>query len=152
MGKRNYEEEAGYLAQAADIAIEAIKAYPPDEFNKEQIDHLINFYLDSKERILNPKPEYANMRSLKYLYQDIFTVFQEGTFLFVEVFWKKIKEANLPFERTDYLKKILKKGKISNRQEYDYVLDVIVALQQEGKISDDEVHRLNGFIEAYEKK
>lgn len=152
MAKKLYEHEAQYLADATTIAIDVLKANRPQEWEKEQIDLVINFYIDCRERILNPLPEYANLRSLKYLQQDVFTLFQESSLPFVAPFWEKIKEKNLPYKRENRLAKILKKGKIINRQEYDYVVDTIVPFRQQQLITEEEATLLNKYIGNFEER
>lgn len=152
MAKRIYEEEAKYLADAIDIAIHVFENYPLPSWNKAQIDHVKNFYLESKNSALNPEPKYKNIASLKYIKDDIFTPFQEGSGKYVDVFWMKIKESNLPFERENKLEKILKRKRINNEQEYNYVIDTIVPFQQEGRISEEDVINLNTYIDNFEKK
>lgn len=50
------------------------------------------------------------------------------------------------------MEKILKRKKINNQQEYDYVIDTIVPFQQEGIISEEDVKNLNKYIEIFETK
>lgn len=150
--KKIYKNEVEYLAKAADIAIEVLEKNSPTDWTQEQIKHLINFYLDCKSRALNREEKYSNLKSLKFLYQDIFTLFQESTSPFVETFWKKIKENNLPFERINQLDKILKKGKINNLTEYNYTVDLMVPFFQEGRISENQLNMLKKYIGDYEIK
>ena len=119
--KRTYQDEALKLAQAIDIAIEAFKVECPKEFEKSHQEHFISCYTDWKEKCLNPEPQFKNLTSLKYSINDVFTYFQEGTGKTVEYFWKRIKEEGLEYERENKLEKILKRGIIKGRIEYDYV-------------------------------
>lgn len=152
MKKQNYAEEAQYLAKAVDIAIFIFENYAPKSWSNADIQHLKDFYLETKNRIINPEPQYKNIASLKYLNEDIFTPFQEGYGNYVNLFWKEIKEAGLPFIRVNKMEKILKRKKINNQQEYDYVIDTIVPFQQEGIISEEDVKNLNKYIEIFETK
>jgi len=112
--KKTYEEEANNLAQAIDIAIEKLQKHPPKEFQTAHIEHFINTYSDTKNKALNPEPQFKKISSLKYHIQDVFTYFQESTGEAVEQFWRGIQEHKLPFERENKLLKILKKRKIKN--------------------------------------
>lgn len=152
MTKRNYKEEAHNLAEAAKIAIEVIKNYPPPMWGNESVTHVVNCYLMNIENALNPEPKYANLRSLKYVHEEIFTPFQEGHGKYVDVFWQKIKENNLPYERINRLEKILKRGKINNRTEFDYVIDTMIPFYQEGVISELELTELKKYVSAFEQK
>jgi len=68
----------------------------------------------------------------------------------VDYFWQEIKLAGLDFKRENKLGKILKRKKINNRIEYDFIIDVFVPYQQEGLISGDEVELLNKLLADYE--
>ncbi len=46
--------------------------------------------------------------------------------------------------------KIMKRKKINNTHEYDFVIDVIVPYEQEGLITLDEVVLLNNLISQFE--
>ncbi|WP_218918533.1 hypothetical protein [Flectobacillus major] len=92
------------------------------------------------------------MASLKYSIDEVFTYFQEGNGQTVEKFWEKIKEAGLPYKRENKLVKILKRKRIKDDIEYDFVIDVIVPYQEEGLISADEVALLNQWIGDFEEK
>lgn len=46
--------------------------------------------------------------------------------------------------------KILKKNKIASRDEYDYVIDKIVPMQQEGFLTKKEQVKLNELIDKFE--
>jgi len=79
-------------------------------------------------------------------------MFQEGSGNHVEAFWKEIKNAGLPFKRENKLVKILKRGKIKNALEYDFIIDVLVPYQQEGLLTQEEVVLLNQMIGEFENK
>lgn len=152
MVKKIYEVEALNLAKAADIAIFIFENHAPNSWSKEEIEHLKNFYLETKGNAINPEPQYKNIASLRYLNEAIFTPFQEGSGHYVNLFWEKIKEAGLPFNRVNKLEKILKRKRINNQQEYDYVIDTLVHFQQEGFLSEEDVMCLNNYIDAFERK
>jgi hypothetical protein len=152
MASKKYEEMSLHLIKASDIAIESIKKFPP---KKESIDfckHLLNCYQENKELIINAAPKFRNLTSLKYDYESIFTRFQEGSGEDVEEFWRRIKEENLPFKRENKMAKILKRKKINNDIEYDFVTDVIVSYQQEEMITEDEVLLLNTYLGNFENR
>jgi hypothetical protein len=50
------------------------------------------------------------------------------------------------------MQKILKRKKIINDIEYDFVTDVIVPYQHEGMITEEEVILLNTYLGDFEKK
>lgn len=152
MAKSIYKEKAKNLSQAIDIAIATIQEIPPKGFNKSHIEQFIDTYLDAKNKAINPEPQFANTKSLKYIIDEVFTYFQEASGETVNVFWKRINENELPYKRKNKLAKIFKRKKIKNKTEYDFVIDVILPYQQEGLINEDEVSLLNTFIKDFEEK
>ncbi len=152
MIKSNYTEQAKILSEAIDIAIESLKKFPPKGFDNTHLNHFINTYLEFKNNALNPNPKYQNSKSLSYIKDDVFTYFQEGTGEAIHYFWKQINVRNLGYKRENKLLKILKRQKIKNQIEYDFIIDVLVPYQQEGLISRAEVSELNKMISEFEKK
>lgn len=149
---KNYTEQAQNLAKAIDIAISVFQKHPPKGFEPQHIDHIINTYLEFRTGITNPKSEFINLKSLKFIINDVFTYFQESTGETVNVFWKKIKENNLPYKRENKLTKIIKRGKIKNQIEYDFVIDVLVPYQQEGIIDENDTHLIKTLLDNYEQR
>jgi hypothetical protein len=152
MASKKFIEAAQNLSKAAIIAIESLKKYPPKYWEIGELNHVVNCYDERLFFINNPEPKFQNMRSLKYLEEDVFTRFQECSGENVEEFWRRIKESNLPFKRENKMAKILKRKKINNNIEYDFVTDVIVSYQQEGMITEDEVLLLNTYLGNFENR
>ncbi|MGC4040316.1 MAG: hypothetical protein QM710_05900 [Flavobacterium sp.] len=152
MKEDKYFQKSKDVALAIDLAIEAMTNYPPKILSSDSLNHTISVYADYKESALNPEPRYRNLKSLSYISNDILVYFQEAGGKDVDEFWKKIKEHDLPYKRENKLLKILKRKKINNDIEYDFVIDTIVPYQQEGLINDDEVLLLNSFIKDFEDK
>lgn len=152
MASKKFTEAAQNLSKAAEIAIESIKKYPPKYWDDGELNHVVNCYNERLLFINNPEPKFQNMRSLKYLEEAVFTRFQECSGENVEEFWRRIKEENLPFKRENKMAKILKRKKINNDIEYDFVTDVIVPYQQEGMITEEEVILLNAYLGKFENR
>ena len=112
----------------------------------------VDFYKGLKNKISGHEIKYQNMTSHKYNIETVFTYFQECSGPDVEEFWKQIKEANLPYKRENKLAKILKRSKINNDLEYDFVTDVIVPYQQEGLITEEQAFLLSNYLGNFEKK
>ena len=108
--------------------------------------HVISCYHEFKDDALNPEPKFRKIASLKYTIENVFTYFQESNGKDVEYFWKKIEEQKLDYAREDKLGKILKRGKINNRIEFDYVTDIIVVAEEEKRISENEAKKLAEMI------
>jgi hypothetical protein len=150
--KRNYETEAQKLAKAIDIAIEAFEKFPPDRWTKENLSFAKEHRLETKDNVLNPEQKFKSLASLKYAIEATFTIFNEGSGDFVEYFWKEIKNQNLDYVREDKLYKILQRGKIRGRIEYEYLIDVLVPAEQENRITSEEAQLLGKMIDAFENK
>jgi len=150
MKKLSYEEQVKQLIAAIDIAIKAFQLYPPKIWDDAAIQHVVNVYVSFKNDAQNPLPKFKNKQSLNYTINDVFTYFQEASGGTVDYFWQEIKLAGLDFKRENKLGKILKRKKIKNRIEYDFIIDVLVPYQQEGLISGDEVELLNKLLADYE--
>lgn len=150
--RKNYETEALKLSKACDIAIEAFKKFPPTIWDKKTVLHVQNCYIEWKENVLHPKPQYKSLASLKYSIEAVFTIFNEGSGDFVEYFWKEVKNQNLDYSRKDKLSKILKRGTIKSIIEFDYVTDVIVSAEQENRITNQEFKLLSEMLGVFENK
>lgn len=152
MASKKFTEAAQNLSKAAEIAIESLKKFPPKEYDNDYYKYILKCCIERLFFINNPEPKYRNLRSLKYLEEEVFTRFQECSGENVQEFWRRIKEENLPFKRENKIAKILKRKKINNDIEYDFVTDVIVPYQQEGMISEEEVILLNIYLGNFENR
>lgn len=152
MGKSNYDDEVLVLAKAVDIAIEAVQKFPPKELTQANLNQFISAYEDFKKTALTAEGKFRNMQSLKSIRASALIYFQESAGEAVNYFWQQITDQNLDIKRENKLDKILKRGKIKNRIEYDFIIDVIVPYQQGGLISETDVIKLNEMISAFEKK
>ncbi|WP_207435984.1 hypothetical protein [Sabulibacter ruber] len=150
--KKDYKVESETLAKAIDIAIECVENVSPDGFNSSHKEHFIAVYLEWKNKILNPEPQFKKLQSLKYNERDVFIYFQEAKGATVELFWKKMKEAGLPYRRKNPLIPILKRKRIKDDLEYDHVTDVVVGLEQDGTITQEQAKDLKSMIGEYENR
>lgn len=151
MSKRNYEEEAKSLSKAIDVAVDSFKKFSPKDFNEFHLDHVIKTYLSWKEGLFNPEPKYKNLKSLQYEIEAVFTYFQESSGATVDYFWQQINNLQLGYKRVNKLEKILKRKRIKNDIEYDFIIDVLVPYQQENIITSDEVNIINNLLADYER-
>lgn len=145
--KKNYNDESNKLIKAIDIAIVTFEKFP----TKHTVS-TIESYKEFSELALNPEPKYANLKSLACLKDAAFNYFQEAIGVDVEYFWKRILQEKLEFKRENRLNKILERGKIKGRIEYDYAVDILVIAEQESRITSEEAQRLSNMIAEYEKK
>ena len=152
MQKKNYDTEALRLVRAIDFAIESLEKFPPKDFTSVNLESFIKFYSELKSSVLNPLPQFKKIVSLNYSIQEVFTYFQEANGKEVDYFWEQISSANLGYIREDLLQKILKRGKIRGRIEYEYVIDSIVVAEQVGRITKEETQKLSNMIGLFETK
>jgi hypothetical protein len=148
MREEKYLIAIGNLFKAIDLAIYSFNKFPPIQLG----DDFVDFYKGLKNKILNHEKKFKNMTSHKYNIEAVFTYFQECSGPDVEEFWKQIKEAGLPYKRENKMVKILKRKKIKNDIEYDFVTDVIVPYQQEGMITEEEEILLKKYLGDFEMK
>jgi len=145
--RKNYNDEAIKLSKAIDIAIQAF-----EKFDLKDKEWFIKCYKEWKEGLFERDKFYKTMRSFKYDVENVFTFFQEGSGKEVEYFWKEIKIQNLDYQREDKLKKILGRGKIKGRVEFEYVIDIIVVAEQENRITEIEAKQLGKMLHEFEFK
>lgn len=150
MGSK-YEIDAIKLARTIDIAIEAIKKYPPEEFEDKDIEYFVNGYLQFKTEIEIKNPKQQKKSHLKQSTEEVLTYFQEASGEAVDFFWNKINNENLPYKRENKLAKILKRDRIKNIREYDFIIDVMTSYVQSGMLSHEEIVKLNTLISNFEK-
>jgi len=147
--KKTYEEEVNNLLQAINIAIIVIQENGASDNRSIPLN---NFHAQLIEEIKNSGPQFRNLKSLSYKIDDLFTFFQEGSGIIVDKFWEKIKESNLPYKRVNRIAKILKRGKIKNDIEYQFIIDVMQPYLTEGVFTEEEYAQVNGMIDAFENR
>ncbi len=150
--KQTYREKAELLAKIIDIAIDAIKIFPPTNYTQANLNQFITVYKGFKEDALNPESRYKNLKSLSYIWNDVLIYFQEASGKTVDYFWNEINKQGLDCKRENKMAKILKRKKINNQNEYDFVVDSIVPYQQQGLINETEAFILSRLIGAYESR
>lgn len=150
--KRSYQNEVDKLFKAIDIAADAYKNYPPKNWTPDIIEMVSENLEKDKVRILAAEPKFRTSASLKYNIEAVFTYFQEESGPTVEYFWNQSKESGLDYKRKNKLEKILKRGKIISRIEYDYITDMIVVAEQIGLTTKTETLQLSEMLGEYESK
>lgn len=150
--KRSYQEEVDKLCRAIDLSIEAYTEYPPKGWTADIIKKVASNLKDHKKRILEAEKKFRTMASLKYDVEAVFTYFQEAAGETVEFFWKRVKEERLDYTRENKLEKILNRGKIRGRIEYEFVTDLIVVAEQTGLTTIDGTRKLSHMLGEYEAK
>ena len=139
------------LLKMIDICTELIIAFPKTFGGSDNQDFALSIGADHKKYLENPtiRKTKANLR---YIEEMNLAYFQEGHGEVVELFWQKVKKQNLPFQRVNKMAKILKRGRIKDEYEYDFVTDVIVPYIQEGMITAEEEIKLKEMLGKFEMK
>lgn len=150
--RRTYTQELENLVKAIDIAIESYQNFPPKLWNENHIKIVTYQLMEEKSTVIHAEPKFRNLSSLKYSIKTVFTYFQEASGPAVEHFWNKIEEAKLGYKRINHLEKILERGKIKNRIEFEYVTDMVVSAQQLKMITQHEAQNLKFMLGEFEKR
>lgn len=90
--------------------------------------------------------------ALKYLEEALFTEWNEGPLSETAEFWREVSSAGLPFARRDLLGEIVAKGRITNREHYDFATDAVGLAGEEGGPTEAQAAKLKQMIGAYEKR
>jgi hypothetical protein len=145
-----YEERADKFAKAVDIAEQIIKESA--DFNADLAKPMLDFGTKVKHMALNPEPQFRRLTSLKYMESDFFIFWNESSGPDVDKFWNRIFENKLGYVRKDAIQDVLKRKKIKNIHEFDFITDNIVVYEQTGRLSEQQVTELNKYIGEFEKK
>jgi hypothetical protein len=94
----------------------------------------------------------TTLAQLRYLENDLLTYWNEGPDSETRAFWEQVRAAGLPYQRVDHLAKILARGRIASRTEYEFVTDAIVVAEQDGRLTHEDAVRLAQMIGAYERR
>jgi hypothetical protein len=106
------------------------------KFHREQLDGLIG--------------KFANLTSLAYNEDYFFVYWNEAIGTHVDLFWEKIKAANLPYKRKrNVLTDTLEKGRIRNIHEYHTLVDSLVIYYQNGMIDEKQMQQLSEMLDRF---
>lgn len=151
MNKIDYNSQSELIINIIDIAIDCFTKNPPKEFEENHIKQFVNTYIDYRNKAINPEPQFRNLKSLKYIKNDVLIYFQEGTGKAVDIFWKEINEKQFGLVRVNRFEKVLKRGKINNQIEYDMIIDLYNSYIETNMLSSTEINKLNDLISNFEK-
>ena len=151
MSKIDYNSQAELTVKIIDIAIDCFTKNPPKEFEESHIKQFINTYIDYRDKVIYPEQQFRNLKSLKYIKNDVLTYFQEGNGKAVDVFWKEVNEKQFGIVRVNRFEKVLERGNIKNQIEYDMIIDLYNSYIETNLLSNTEIIKINKLISAYEK-
>jgi len=145
--RQTYQQRAEHFAKVCDIAVEVLSEADIADDEKTR---MIKISHSDKQMALFPQSMYKRIDSLKCIESENLWYWNEHHGLHIDKFWQKIKDAGLDYYRKDIFQIVLKRSRISNRTEYDYVIDEILVAEQLGRITPDEAKRLNSYLLNYE--
>jgi hypothetical protein len=152
MSKTNYHMQADLLIKVIDIAILCFMNTPPEGWEENQIQHVINVYLDYKNKIVDTDSKFKNLTSLNYKKNEVLTSFQEGSGRTVNSFWNEIYRQKLDIKRVNKFDQVFKRGKIKNLIEYDIIIDLYNSYKETNMLSKLDIDKMNDMISNFEKK
>jgi len=148
--KETYDERALRFASVVDIAEEIIKnSAKLTDYDKNQY---LKFGQLAKGLALNPKKGFKRIASLKYLENDFFIHWNEIENPEGHTFWTQLYKKELYRERRDIIEKVLKRNKIINIAEFDFINDTIVVAEQTGHVTSSQSEQLNRLLGDFEFK
>lgn len=72
MASEKYIEQSTNLIKAIDIAIEVFKRTPPNGFNQQHVDDMVDSYNYFRKRVIEAEPKFQTLASLKYKVESVF--------------------------------------------------------------------------------
>lgn len=144
-----FEIEQKKLLEIIDVAFLAYNKYE-NSYEPELFKNIIRFIAEYRKHAESPKRR--RLSNLNDITQMVLIYFQEGFGPDVDFFWNEIEARRIDLKRVDVLEKILRKKRISNDSEYDFVTDMLVEAQQTGQITEETAELLDHYLGIYEKK
>jgi hypothetical protein len=99
---------------------------------------------------LNPEPPFRRIASLRYLEEEVLSGWYNATGPDADSVWSQIHEQVLPYQRKDVLAKVLKRRRIKDQHEFDYITDSIVLAQQDGRITKGQALELDSLLMKFQ--
>lgn len=145
--RQTYETRAALFAAACDIGYDILaKADIPDEEKQREL----RIILSDKHSALNPPPQFKRIDSLKCLEAEHFWYWNEKTGPHIREYWKAIANAGLPFKGKDIIAMVLKRGRVKDIHEFDFLKDELFAAEQIGRISNPEAEIIKAAMVKFE--
>lgn len=131
-----YTSRATALARAADLAIQ----HGPRNMRR--------FHQSLRAMALHPALGFATTSSLASLEGSLFTYWNEAYGAKVDTFWREVAKLRLPFTRRNVVAEVLARGRISNREDYETVTDLV----SDDRLTSKQRQRLSAMLDAYESR
>jgi hypothetical protein len=147
--RETYESRATLFAKACDIGYEVLRKaeIPEDEKQRE-----LKIILADKNLALNPLPQFKKMQSLKCIEAEHFWYWNEKSGVHINLYWKAISQAGLPFKRKDVILSVLKRKRVKDIYEFDFLKDELLSAEQTGRVTMEQAEIIKKFMEKFEFK
>jgi len=148
--RQTYQQRAEMLVEAVKIGIDILNRsvlIPEEDKPTYQ-----KFFEGIIHMALHPEPPFRRVASLRYLEEAFLTSWNEGEGEDVKQFWLLLAEKKIGYTRKDPIAAVLKRKRIKDIHEYDFVVDNIVVAEQLGKITGEEAALLSNYLVVYENK
>jgi hypothetical protein len=148
-----YKERIAFIGKLVLIKRTIMEKYPDVMCgNENALSENLRLLEKIELKIANGHEKKIKAIDLKYYEEYLTLTFQEASGDDVEEFWGMVREQNLPLQRVNKMAKILKRGRIKDQYEYDFVTDVIVPYIQANMITAEEEIALNEMLGKFEMK
>jgi hypothetical protein len=92
------------------------------------------------------------LSQLRHLEEDFLVYWNEASDSETRAFWEQVHAQGLPYQRVDHLGRILARGRIASRTEYEFAVDTIVLAEQDSRLTHEDAVRLSQMIGAYDRR
>jgi hypothetical protein len=149
----NYQEKVIYIQKIIEVNSIIIEKYPYYLFGNDfGLSENLKLLKEMQMDLSNAHKVRISSADLKDYEEYLTTVYQEASGEAIELFWRIIKDRSIPLKRLNKMAKILKRGRIKDQYEYDFVTDVIVPYIQANMITAEEEIALKQMLGKFEMK
>ena len=148
--KKTYQQRADMLVEAVKIGQDIVNRSVL--IPEEQKPTYQKFFEGVIYLALHPEPQFRRVASLRYLEEAFLTSWNEGEGEDVKQFWSLIAEKKIGYVRKDTITTVLKRKRIKDIHEYDYIVDNILVAEQLGQISKADAELLGNYLLSYENR
>ncbi|MBK7946576.1 MAG: hypothetical protein IPJ85_15325 [Flavobacteriales bacterium] len=146
--RQTYDERANQFVRAVDIIQTVVMASM--EFQDAHKAVMKQGFEEMKRMSLNPEPQFRRIASLRYLEEHVLGGWSDATGPDADRVWAEIQKQGLPYHRKDVLAVVLKRKRIKDQHEFDYVTDNIVIAEQENRITKEQAVALDAMLMKFQ--
>jgi hypothetical protein len=146
--RQTYDDRARQFVQAVDIIKNVCSQ--SSRFSDEQKTMISKGFTEFQRMALNPEPPFRRIASLRYLEEEVLSGWYNATGPDADSVWSQIHEQVLPYQRKDVLAKVLKRRRIKDQHEFDYITYSIVLAQQDGRITKGQALELDSLLMKFQ--